>query len=96
MLHAVTKHGHTDDHPQLQEIAIAPLLCRLYDTIMDNRVRCWYVPNAEQSGFRPKHGCLLPLFSSKARRFTTPIFVNKTNSFLQRTSAKSICRLFRF
>ena len=63
MLHAVTKHGHTYDQPQLRGIAIAPLLCRLYDTIMDNRFRCWYVPNAEQAGFRPKQGCLLPLFS---------------------------------
>ena len=63
MLHAVTKHGHTYNHPQLRGIAIAPLLCRLNDTIMDNRFRCWYVPNPEQSGFRPKQGCLLPLFS---------------------------------
>ena len=63
MLHAVTKHGHTYNHPHLRGIAIDPLLCRLYDTIMDNRYRCWYVPNPEQPGFRPKQGCLLPLFS---------------------------------
>ena len=50
-------------NPQLRGIAVAPLLCRVYDTIMDNRFSSWYLPNPEQSGFRAKQGCLLPLFS---------------------------------
>jgi len=49
--------------PQLRGIAVAPLLCRVYGTIMDNRFRCWFAPNPEQSGFRAKQGCLLPLFA---------------------------------
>ena len=63
ILHAITKHGHTYLQPSLRGIAIAPLICRLYDTIMDNRFQNWYIPNAEQSGFRPKQGCLFPLFT---------------------------------
>ena len=43
--------------------AVAPLLCRVYDVILDNRFRNWYVPIYEQSGFRPKQGCLLPIFT---------------------------------
>ena len=63
MLHAVTKHGHTYKDPQLRGIAIAPLLCRVYDALLDNRFSQWYMPNYEQAGFRPKQGCLLPIFT---------------------------------
>ena len=63
LLHAITKSGHTYKNPQLRGIAVAPLLCRVYDTIMDNRFRSWPTPNPEQSGFRAKQGCLLPLFN---------------------------------
>ena len=62
MLHAITKPGHTYNNPQLRGIAIAPLLSRIYDTILDNRFQQWYTPNREQFGFRPKQGCLLPIF----------------------------------
>ena len=62
ILHALTKPGHTYEIPQLRGIAIAPLLCRVYDTIIDNRFVVWYKPNPEQSGFRALQGCLLALF----------------------------------
>ena len=63
ILHAITKHGHTYSKPQLRGIAVAPLLGRVYDTVMDNRFRSWFHPNPEQSGFRPEQGCPLPLFT---------------------------------
>ena len=63
ILHAITKHGHTYYQPQLRGIAVAPLLGRVYDTIMDNRFRSWFQPNPEQSGFRSEQGCPLPLFT---------------------------------
>ena len=59
-LRAVIKPGHTFKDPQLR--GIAPLLCRVYDTRIDSRFRCWYLPNPEQSGSRPNQGCLLPIF----------------------------------
>ena len=48
LLHAITKPGHTYKNPQLRGIAVAPLFCRVYDVILDNRFRNWYVPNYEQ------------------------------------------------
>ena len=57
ILHALTKPGHTYEVPQLRGIAVAPLLCRVYDTILDNRFIMWYKPNPEQAGFRPLQGC---------------------------------------
>ncbi len=63
ILHALTKHGHTYYQPQLRGIAVAPLLGRVYDTMMDNRFRSWFQPNPEQSGFRSGQGCPLPLFT---------------------------------
>ena len=62
ILHALTKHGHTYENPQLRGIAVAALFCRVYDTILDNRFILWYRPNKEQSGFREFQGCLLPIF----------------------------------
>ena len=56
ILNTITKPGHTYDYPQLQGIAIASLLSRVYNTIIDNRIRHWFTPNTKQ-------GCLLPLFS---------------------------------
>ena len=41
---------------------MAPLLCRLYDTIMDNRFTKWYSPNPEQYS-QKKQGCPVPLFT---------------------------------
>ena len=49
LLHALTKSGHTFNIPQLRGIAVAPLICRVYDTIMDNRFMKWYKTNPEQS-----------------------------------------------
>ena len=33
ILHAIEKSGHTTKNPKLRGIAIAPLLCRLYDIL---------------------------------------------------------------
>ena len=52
ILNTITKPGHTYDYPQLRCIAIASLLSRVYDTIIDNRFRHWFTPNPEQYGFR--------------------------------------------
>ena len=62
LLHALTKSGHKFNNPQLRGIAVAPLLCRVYDTIMDNRFTKWYSPNPEQSS-QKKQGCPVPLFT---------------------------------
>ena len=62
ILHAIEKSGHTTKNPKLRGIAIAPLLCRLYDIIIDERFCAWYKPNYEQAGFRPRQGCLLQIF----------------------------------
>ena len=59
ILHAIEKSGHTTKNPKLRGIAIAPLLCRLYDIIIGERFCAWYKPNYEQAGFRPRQGCLL-------------------------------------
>ena len=62
MLNTITKSGHTFDNPQLRGIAIGPLLCRIYDTIIDNRFVKWYHINPERSA-QAKQGCTLPLFT---------------------------------
>ena len=62
ILHSIKKDGHSPTCPKLRGIAIAPLLCRLYDIIIDIRFTSWYTPNYEQAGFRPRQGCLLQLF----------------------------------
>ena len=62
ILHAIEKSGHTTKNPKLRGIAITPLLCRLYDIIIDERFCAWYKPNYEQAGFRPRQGCLLQIF----------------------------------
>ena len=62
ILHSLKKDGHTPSDPKLRGIAIAPLLCRLYDIIIDERFCSWYMPNSEQAGFRPKQGCSLQIF----------------------------------
>ena len=46
----------------LHGIAIAPLLCRIYDNIIENRFCIWYTPNYQQAGFWKGQGCLLQLF----------------------------------
>ena len=62
ILNAIAKSGHTSESPKLRGIAIAPILARLYDCILDQRFRNWYIPNREQAGFRSGQGCLLQLF----------------------------------
>ena len=62
LLHALTKLGHAFNNPQLRGIAVAPLLCRVYDTVMDNRFMKWYQPNPEQSA-QSKQGCPVTLFT---------------------------------
>ena len=62
LLNAIAKSGHTSKSPKLRGIAIAPILARLYDCILDQRFRNWYIPNREQAGFRSGQGCLLQLF----------------------------------
>ena len=62
LLKAIAKSGHTSQSPKLRGVAIAPILARLYDFILDQRFRNWYIPNLEQAGFRNGQGCLLQLF----------------------------------
>ena len=62
ILHAIEKSGHTTKNPKLGGIAIVPLLCRLYDIIIDERFCAWYKPNYEQVGFLSRQGCLLQIF----------------------------------
>ena len=52
----------THEKPKLRGVAIAPLLARLYDGILDQRFNKWYAPNHEQADFRNGQGCLLQLF----------------------------------
>ena len=63
ILNAVAKDGHCSKDPKLRGIGIAVLLARVYDIVLDERFKCWYVPNPEQAGFRTGQGCPLPLFS---------------------------------
>ena len=71
LLHAITKSGHTFNNPQLRGIAIAPLLCRVYDSIMDNRFVKWFKPNPEQSS-QSKQGTL-PAIDNSSRANSSPI-----------------------
>ena len=48
---------------QRNRIGIAVVLARVYDIILDERFKKWYIPNREQAGFRSGQGCPLPLFS---------------------------------
>ena len=63
ILNAVAKDGHTSNDPKLRGIGIAEILARVYDIIIDERFKNWYIPNKEQAGGRCKQGCPLPLFS---------------------------------
>ena len=62
ILHSITKKDHTYDNPDLRGIAIAPLLCRVYDNVIENRFSNWYKPNCQQAGFRKGQGCLMQIF----------------------------------
>ena len=61
ILHSITKDGHTAEDPKLRGIAIAILLCRLYDIIIDMRFAKWYRTNPEQAS-QSGQGCLLQIF----------------------------------
>ena len=63
ILNAVAKDGHSLKDPQLRGIGLAAVLARVYDIILDEKFKDWYVPNREQAGFRSGQGCPLPLFS---------------------------------
>ena len=60
ILHAIPKNEHTTKKPKMRGIAIPPLLCKIYDSIITQRFSKWFIPNKEQSGFRKGQGCLLP------------------------------------
>ena len=62
ILHAVAKKNHTYHNSDLRGIAIAPLLCSVYDDIIESRLNSWYKPNFRQAGFRKGQGCLLQIF----------------------------------
>ena len=62
VLNSIKKDGHTPEDPKLRGIAIGPLLCRLYDIIIDERFKSWYTPNYEQAGCRDLQGCPFQLF----------------------------------
>ena len=57
ILHAITYHN-----PDLRGIAVALLLSRVYDNIIERRFNSWYTPNYHQAGFRKGQGCLLQIF----------------------------------
>ena len=63
LLIPVKKEGHSVIDPKLRGIAIAPVLCRVYDIIMNKRFREWYYPNRHQAGFRKSQGCIFQIFS---------------------------------
>ena len=62
ILNAHPKDGHTSDTPKLRGTSLAEIFARLYDIIITNRFRKWYIPNRQQAGFRKGQGCLLQLF----------------------------------
>ena len=62
ILHSIKKDGHTPGNPKLRGIAIGPLLCRLYDIIIDIRFCSWYTPNKEQAAGKRGQGCPLQIF----------------------------------
>ena len=62
ILHAIPKKDHSFKNPDMRGIAIAPLFCRIYDNLIEERFSRWYSPNPEQAGFRKGQGCLIQLF----------------------------------
>ena len=62
ILHTLTKKDHSYHKPDLRGIGIAPLICRIYDNIIESRIRSWYIPNHQQAGFRKGQGCLFQIF----------------------------------
>ena len=62
LLQPLPKKGHTPTTPKLRGIAISSLLPKIYDIMLNNRLKTWYTPNKEQAGFRPKQGCLVQIF----------------------------------
>ena len=63
LLMGIPKKEHTLQEPKLRGIAIGPLLSRVFDILINERFTSWYIPNAQQSGFRKHQGCLIPIFS---------------------------------
>ena len=57
------KKRHTSTEPKLRGIAIAPLLSRIYDIILNTRFCKRFIPNKEHAGFRKGQGCLLQIFT---------------------------------
>ena len=57
------KKGHSIKNPKLRGIGIGQILGRLYDIVIDERLKCWFKPNPEQAGFRKSQGCVLQLFA---------------------------------
>ena len=62
ILHALEKDGHSAENLKSRGIAIAPLLGRLYDIIIDNRFCSWFNPNPEQAA-QAGQGCQLQTFA---------------------------------
>ena len=62
ILHSIKKDGHTPANPKLRGIAIGPLLCRLYDIMIDIRFCSWFRPNKEQAAGKRGQGCPLQIF----------------------------------
>ena len=62
ILHSIPKSVHTKNEPKLRGIAVASFLCRVYDSIINERLLAWYTPNYEQAGFRAGQGCLNQIF----------------------------------
>ena len=62
-INGLTKKGHSDATPKLRGIAIGPVMSRVFDLVINNRLCEWYRPNYHQAGFRKKQGCILQIFA---------------------------------
>ena len=78
----VPKSGHPYNNQKVRGVAIGPILSRLYDCIIDQKTRSWYVPNREQAGFRKGQGCLiLVLLINFTKDISRELFIGLSKSF---------------
>ena len=63
ILRPEVKKGHSFKTPKLRGVAISSMLPTIYDILIDNRFKPWYVINPEQAGFRELMGCLIQIFA---------------------------------
>ena len=51
-----TKKGQPAMIPKLRDVAIGPILSRLFDIIINERLESWYIPNRDKQDFNPATG----------------------------------------